>query len=456
MLRCSGLVVLSLIVASAACSFQGGFDGTHYRCGDGEACPTGQACVAGVCTADPATVDGGGGDDGGAPLDGGVDGAVAQDRCGTISLLADDFADNQVGREWIAWGDTGAVTLEGAGQLQIVFASAGETWAGYTSRNRFDLRDGELRAGVVQAGATDTVLELKDRTGDRCQLVAEAGQLVARVVDGAGASDRASVPYVPSVHRYWRMREVGGTLFWETSADQQAWTLLHAEPTPIDAAHVHGVVAAAGSATTGSAIFDSVNVGVTPALGFCAAATVHDEFASSPLEPIWSGWSDSGCNVTEEGGDLTMTFAGTGESWCGIETWHLVDLTASSVTLDAGGAPDALRFVSYFQVIAMGDDSTVLEIGREQTSLWFQQWIGGNSVTSVDRTYSASNDRFWRLREDAGDAVFETSGDGTSFTQRARVPAQFDLSRVEITIGAGHYGSGPGTPVTARFAAVNP
>ena len=47
--------LLGLVACAAACSFDQGFDGTRYRCGDGERCPDGQSCVGGVCAVVAAT-----------------------------------------------------------------------------------------------------------------------------------------------------------------------------------------------------------------------------------------------------------------------------------------------------------------------------------------------------------------------------------------------------------------
>jgi hypothetical protein len=72
-----------------------------------------------------------------------------------------------------------------------------------------------------------------------------------------------SVPYDPKEHRWLRLRERSGTLYWEVSADGQEWTALVSKPDPITLTSLSlkiqvGITQAVPS--PGTAIFDNFNV----------------------------------------------------------------------------------------------------------------------------------------------------------------------------------------------------
>ncbi len=136
--------LLGLVACAAACSFDQGFDGTRYRCGDGERCPDGQSCVASVCL--PAAID--------AAVDGapdGPDGAMPPASCGGIALLRDSFDGNGVGHELAA--HDAAEPLEPAlgrigagGQPERGALTRGEREADCRVRHRKPLHDVGNRA----------------------------------------------------------------------------------------------------------------------------------------------------------------------------------------------------------------------------------------------------------------------------------------------------------------------
>ncbi len=439
-------IVAGLAVAASACSFGGDFDGTRYQCGAGDSCPTGQQCIEGYCsgavTPDASVV-----------ID--LDAAVASARCGTVSLLADDFADSVTdGHRWDAWSDAGAVAVEVQGVVEVYFASASVAYAGYTSRYRYDLRDGEVRTEVTPGNST-AILEIRGHNGGRAQLVASQDKLSASVLGVTDAGERAMVPYDRTLHQHWRIREAGGLMIWETSPDAIAWTSLHAEPTPFPADHVHAIISGAGVAGGDPVRFASVNEGVVALDGYCPTATVVDSFDAPPLGPTWNAWADTGCTVAESGGDLTMSFvASSDDAWCGAETSRLFELTASSVVVDASATSGEVGFVSFLQVLQPGTELTYLEIARDEASIRFRQVIDDSTVSQSEITYVDGAHRYWRIREAGGRAYFETSPDRGTWTPRHDDAAEFDLDAVQILIAAGHYQ--PIGALVVRYGSVNP
>ncbi len=434
------LAALALVPAATACSFGGGFDGTRYQCGAGDTCPTGQACVDGYCTG------GGGDDDAGVdatPLDDGgpaPDAAPPVARCGSAALFSDDFeAAGLDPARWYSWSDSGASVAETGGVVEVSFSGGGEAYAGYTSRYRHDLRDSEVRTDVTPGGGL-TILEARGPGTARAQIVEENGQLQTAVLGVGGGGFRTAIPYDGGVHRYWRIREAAGTLYFEASQDSSDWTELHHEATPFDVEHVHLLLSAAGVSGDTAARFESINAGVVAPLPYCETSSLVDGFDAAPLGDGWWTWGDPSCTISETGGALAMAFTGAAsEAWCGSETSHLHRLTGSAVAVEVAQSPSVEGFVTFLQLVAPGTVDTFLEIARDGGTIRFVQTIDGSQISSTSITYSATNHRHWRIRESGGRAYFETSPDGVTWTLRHDDATELDTDRMQVMVAAGHY-----------------
>ncbi len=133
-----------------------------------------------------------------------------------------------------------AGALGGCTHVAVPFGPAGtlvqidRTLTGASSRTRLELQNTGLSIGVV------------------------GGMMEARV----GANLLASVPFDPVAMTWWRMRPVGGGVWFETAPDGLTWNLLAstgAAPPASAPIRVLGETPAS-EPTPGSARFDSVNV----------------------------------------------------------------------------------------------------------------------------------------------------------------------------------------------------
>jgi hypothetical protein len=94
--------------------------------------------------------------------------------------------------------------------------------------------------------------------------IAVAGGIITFdvITDGIETSV-ASLPYDAVAHRWWRLRETAGTLFYETSPDALDWTVRHsvADPPYINSATVElGGATTGPMAAVGSIEFDNVDL----------------------------------------------------------------------------------------------------------------------------------------------------------------------------------------------------
>jgi hypothetical protein len=437
------VVALALL---SGCGFDGRFE-SGYQCGVDDWCPPGQICVDGICTGDPSAPP----DAEQALLDGSPvppDAEPGAPRCGTLTLLQDDFEDTSIGILWDIFEETGASVSMNAGEAVVALAGGtADVWADFHSDAYYDFTDGVLDVEVLGVGGDFTVVEVNAYGQGLAQIYVATGVLTTAVLETADPGVRTQIPYQAAEHRYWRLRESEGTLYFEVSANRSAWTELHSEPMPFPKEHVRAFLAAGGQLAAGpsEARFGDVNLSAPDGLVHCPASELIDAFDTGATGPIWSSYSDAGCTVVEGSNVLTLTYDGLGTDYCGIDGNHRFDLRGSSVVIDAADAPDGTNFYAYFQVGLSEDDTTRLEIERDGDRLDIEQLVGGVESGPANIAYDAAAHRWWRIREQAGDVFFETAPDGATWTIRQTVEAGFDLSMIQVEIGAGHDDPGPGT-----------
>jgi hypothetical protein len=444
---------LLILVAAGGCSFRPTYDGTHYRCGDEDSCPSGQTCIANVCVPAP-TPDGGSGTGTG---NGPPDAMQTPPGCGALDLLRDDFQTDQRGPLWTVEND-GAKTVVTGGHFGIQIPGGnGDVGATIRSNYAYDFRNAVFETTVSQVAGKDTIVEVRGVAGGKLQMVVENGQLFAGVFDLPDQGTRAQVPYNPAQHKRWRIREYEGVVYWEWS-DGGRWTELWHEPDPFPPDHVYALLSAGGQRpAAGEARFEEVNVDLPTPMGYCAASTLSDDFGDGVLGPQWEPWSS--CNgsgtVDETGGQVVVSLDGTDDAYCGVQSTHLYDLRGDALFIDARTLPQvANAFESHAQLTAFGDGSRRLEFVEDNTTLYVAQQKDGNQVNGANTAYDPTQDRYWRIRASGSNVIWETSPDASNWSTQMSAKAAFDLSAVRLVFGGGEY-NGPIAPHTIRFGGVN-
>jgi hypothetical protein len=184
-----------------------------------------------------------------------------------LHTLVDTFGDNAVDpAKWNAYGPAQEVN----GRVEITPPSnIANVYGGFTSVvTNYDLGNSQIAVELVRAlrntPSSETYLYIKTAASDRLYFKVQAGLFYAsKQASGAPSSTHlAERPYDPAVHRWMRVREQLGTLYFEYSPDGCEWELLVSVPTPFSVSSVR-VELAAGSYQSvpapGTAIFDNVN-----------------------------------------------------------------------------------------------------------------------------------------------------------------------------------------------------
>jgi hypothetical protein len=151
------------------------------------------------------------------------------------SSLTDGFATLNTA-EWSPYG-TIAPTID-AGRLKLTTAAADTVYAGVNNigRESLDLTGSTIYVKVSQTpmtGSHETYFEFV-KTGDPTNklMFYIAGASFAARLTTNGSNNDTSVTYNATDHAYWRFRESGGTVYWDTSPDASTWTNQKSAATP--------------------------------------------------------------------------------------------------------------------------------------------------------------------------------------------------------------------------------
>ena len=451
-------------VLVSGCAFRAGYDELPEICG-AAICPSGLECIEGVCLLIPPEdspdagsfdVDAEVGPDATGPApDAGIN-PPPPTACGSMYLLRDNFDDGVRSDLWIPTAQSGVSLIETDGHLAVRLAagSAGVEGA-YRSKASYDLKSSALSARVLRTAGQITAIEVRDFDERGGAIGVEGDTLVAMTLDRDAESIRVATVYDPVRHAHWRLREGSGTLFWETSPDAATWSVLHSEALPMTGTYAFAYLLAWGQTpTAGEAWFDDVNLPVTASPGLCKASSVTDGFDDGSLRG-YNNWIGSGaCTGREASGSLELSFPGSGESFCGVETSQLVDLRNDAIRVQIVTAPTASRTMAFFEAVSI-EPSAEVEMLVESGVLYLSVFRDGSPVVQASTVFSPTADRYWQIRESAGRTYFETSPDGASWTTKYSLVTPVDLSAVIVDMAAGHYSPGPGFPQTIRFDNLN-
>jgi hypothetical protein len=379
-------------------------------------------------------------------------GAALAAPCGSLGLLRDGFDDGAAGPQWITSAGLGASLDETAGHLAIALgAGTADVEGGYRSKHAYDLRGSSLAVTVLRTAGQHVAIEVRDPERRGGALAVRASTLVALVLAGDQEAERAQVAYDPVRHRHWRLREASGRLHWETSADRATWSLLHAEPVAMAGALAHGSLVARGQTPAGGeAWFADVNLPAASMPGFCPASNIGDSFDDGVVAPLYNNWTDGDtCSGRETGGGIELSFTGSGDAWCGVETRQVLDLREGAVFVEVPTTPGLSAAMAFFEAVTADGDK--IQMGRGPDGMFAEMSGGARQLAWRAIPYDPAQHRFWRLREGGGQTYWDASADGVAWSNHLSAPTAIDLGAVVIDIAAGHWRPGPGTPFTVRY-----
>jgi hypothetical protein len=148
-----------------------------------------------------------------------------------VATLVEDFEAGSV--DFTKWPNSFGVSQSGGFGIIPATTSYNQFATGYS----YSLRESFLVADIpvitnVGNGTTDSSMEARLVSGDYTRFVVEAGTLYAQERAG-GVTTNVSVAYNSVNHRWWRIRETAGTMYWETSPNGTSWTTIRSKASVI-------------------------------------------------------------------------------------------------------------------------------------------------------------------------------------------------------------------------------
>jgi hypothetical protein len=154
-----------------------------------------------------------------------------------VSSITDDFQSTTQSFQWgRSWVNSPETVSQGGGLLVFTLAANAKASGAYYSAASFDLTSSAFLIQVPQTASTtangQTYVSLDGLGGDQLTILEEDGQIYFRYTLASTDTDLSTELYDSTQHAWWRIRESGGTIYWETAPDGKTWTVQaqHAPP----------------------------------------------------------------------------------------------------------------------------------------------------------------------------------------------------------------------------------
>jgi hypothetical protein len=184
-----------------------------------------------------------------------------------VSSFSDDFGDGVQGPEWARSYASSGTKAEVGGELVLTPPSTVTGSAVYMTGAAYDLTGDAVVVEVPTMVDTTTpaqaYLRVENDADHGLSIAQQSGTIAFRYEEDGVTIVAASLLYVADDHRWWKIREAGGTVYWETSPDGAAWVVrAQMIDPPVDVTTLDVMLGAATYevvAAPGAAHFDHYN-----------------------------------------------------------------------------------------------------------------------------------------------------------------------------------------------------
>ena len=381
--------------------------------------------------------------------------------CGGVGVLTDDFDDDRIDERF--WLDENGSAQIRDGQLVLSHPADDSSCSHFGSAYAYDLTGRSIGFELV------SLPDIAENVAFRFWLWGESKHVLeitisnetVQFVTGAGEDLRtlASQRYDVSQHRFLRIREADGTVYWETSSDGSDWTQ-RAKETVANLFDVRFVSLELAGQTSG-VITAPAEIRIDNLLGtgqatedHCPCAALTDDFEDGVTSAAWDSPAEhEHCSMVETGGELVVTAAAETYNRCYYRSVAAYDLRGSSLSVELTSAPDP-AVEGFFALRFEADAEHYFHSEVKGGTLYCTQVTPDGCTELASSQYSPSDHRWLRFREEAGTVYFETSADGVSWRTETSSIDPFQVDMVRVGVEAGTYGE-PTAPVEVRLDNLN-
>jgi len=356
-----------------------------------------------------------------------------------IETLVDTFATADTTK----WQGFDSFTTVTGGQL-VQQVTSGYDAGLDTGSARYDLTGSAAHVRLVQRpnqgnNSTEAYFRLMADNANFIDWYISDTKLYASRVVGGTRTDVLSFTYSATTHQRLRIRESGGTIYWDTHdgttwTQRASWVLSGFAVTAVNPTFLAGYWQTEPS--PGTAIWDDFNIDPPPPSP--KIATLTDDFSTGALDTTkWLLWTAGTASVS--GGQLRVV---SNTDWSGgIESVSRYDLTGSSFMVEVVSTSAASVYEdTYINILASTGNGVGIDIEMTNGSggITLGSFVGGTYTARGTVTYDPVTMRWARLREASGTVYMDTAPDGKTWTQRASwVVSGVALTSVTASLGAG-------------------
>lgn len=141
-----------------------------------------------------------------------------------LETLTEDFSAASV--DTAKWPNLYGPPTQSNGRGVMAVTSA---YRGFATGYGYDGRDSLAKLEVVTPpnagnGSTQAYLSVRKANNDRAQIILDGAATLRFQKFSGGVEDTTSLAFDAVAHRWWRVREAAGTVYWDTSPDGTTWT----------------------------------------------------------------------------------------------------------------------------------------------------------------------------------------------------------------------------------------
>lgn len=167
-----------------------------------------------------------------------------------------------------------------------------------------------------------------------------------------------------------------------------------------------------------------------------------DNFNDNSVDTAkWGNSFDSLATYTETGGRARITLSTTSGNYASYRSTTTYSLIGSSAVVDVPTMCNTgeANAQAYFRLGI--DDNNYVQCTQFGGTLYFQKRVAGATTDVASVTYNSTTHKWWRIRESGGTTYWDTSTDGSSWTNRASNANPITLTALTVDLAGGTFGA---------------
>jgi hypothetical protein len=157
---------------------------------------------------------------------------------------------------------------------------------------------------------------------------------------------------------------------------------------------------------------------------------VVDDFEDGVVNAAWSTYADPGTSLEEADGVLRVLYSGTDTAWAGY-------VTAAAHDIRGGWLSAEVTQVGGSTILELNAGDTRVQTYADGGTLFGTVLVGTDTLSEFETDYLPEMHAYWRMREEAGWVHWETSPDGSSWTEMDARPTPLAAEAARLLLSGG-------------------